>query len=72
MLELEVLRIEKHWGREPGWFYSLPKRQQIALMAEWRILHTPSKELRSKASGDKGALIRQKSAEYQNRDRFNG
>jgi hypothetical protein len=41
-------------------------------MAEWRLLHTPEKDLKSRAKAGKGALIRQKIAEYQNRDRFNG
>jgi hypothetical protein len=71
-MELEILRIERQWGREPGWFYSLPKGKQVALMAEWRLLHTPQKDLKSKAKADKGALIRKKIAEYQNRDRING
>lgn len=64
-----VLRIEKEWGRDPGWFYSLSKKHQVDLLGLARLDSIPLKERRGKAKADKAALIRQKIQEYGNRDK---
>ena len=65
-----VLKLERQWGREPGWFYTLSRREQIDLMAMARHESTPANERRSKAKADKAALIRQKIKEYGERDQI--
>ena len=32
-----ILEIERVWHRAPGWFYTLHRTQQIALIADYRI-----------------------------------
>jgi len=32
-----ILAIEREWGREPGWFWSLARDVQIELLADWRL-----------------------------------
>ena len=63
------MKIARHWGRDPSWFYELPKKDQIKLMAAWRVENMSAKDIKKKVSGGKEALIRRKIQEYANRDR---
>ena len=65
-LDLGILKIERAWGKEPGWFASLDRDRQIQLLALQRVENTPEKELIKKP--DKRALIRQRIKEYQRQD----
>ena len=41
------LRIDRLWGREPGWFLTLERPMQVQLLAEHRLL-TETPEQRKK------------------------
>ena len=56
------LRIDRLWGREPGWFLSLEQSIQVQLLAEYRLLsETPEQR--------KKAIQRGKRAEFDRRMR---
>lgn len=60
------LRIDRLWGREPGWFLSLERSVQVQLLAEHRLL-TETAEQR------KDAIKKGKRAEFDRRmRRING
>lgn len=69
MLDYLALKIAQAWNREPNWFYTLPRAEQIKVMAAYRIDMMPPEQRRKKSKGDKKALIKQKIQEYANRDR---
>jgi hypothetical protein len=69
-LERDVLQIERYWNQAPGWFYNLPREQQIGLMADWRLAHSNPTTAKKADKDKKQALIRQKVQEYANRDRI--
>lgn len=62
------MQLEREWGREPGWFYTLDRQVQIDLLGMLRVERTPEKQRRQNEQSNKAALIRQKIQEYQNRD----
>jgi hypothetical protein len=33
-----AMRISKEWGRDPGWFETLPREKQINVLAYERVL----------------------------------
>ncbi len=42
------LRIDRLWGREPGWFLTLDRSVQVQLLAEHRLLtETPEQAKRA-------------------------
>ena len=38
-----ILRIERDWGKHPGWFATLPKHSQVRLFADYRLEHEDPK-----------------------------
>jgi hypothetical protein len=39
-----IFEIERRWNRDPGWLYTLPRPQQIALIADYRLsIETPKR-----------------------------
>ena len=39
-----ILRIERDWGKYPGWFATLEKPAQVRLFADYRLEHEDPKE----------------------------
>ena len=70
--DLLILKIERHWGREPGWFRSLDRDPQTSLIAAYNVENMEPKQIKKLQGVDKRKLIQQRIAEYANRDRING
>lgn len=62
-----ILKIERSWGRDPGWFSTLEREQQIQLLALYRVENTPREKLEDKP--DKRAIMMQRINEYKKQDR---
>lgn len=71
-VDLLILKIERYWGKTPGWFKGLDAETQSDLIAAYNVEHMSSKDLKKLQGVDKATLIRQRIQEYQNRDRING
>ena len=56
-----ILEIERRWNREPGWFYTLPRPTQIALIADYRIsIETPKRAQERQHQAKRARLDRMK------------
>jgi hypothetical protein len=64
------MKIARQWGREPNWFFTLSKPEQVRLMALWRIENTPEKERKKRSKAEKEALLKRKIREYSQRDQI--
>lgn len=49
------LRIDRLWGREPGWFLSLERPVQVQLLAEHRLLNETPEQAKKNAQRAKRA-----------------
>jgi len=52
-----ILRVEREWNREPGWFYGLPRSTQIALLADFRINNEPPTRAKKQTTKAKRARL---------------
>lgn len=52
-----ILQIERSWNRDPGWFSTLPKHTQIALMAEFRMRNESQKRTEKRSRAAKRARL---------------
>ena len=53
------LRIDRLWGREPGWFLTLERPTQVQLLAEHRLLmETPEQAKKNAARAKRAELDR--------------
>ena len=49
------LRIDRLWGREPGWFLTLDRSVQVQLLAEHRLLTETPEQAKKQAQQAKRA-----------------
>lgn len=70
--DLLVLKIEKWWGRDPGWFQTLDQSTQTEIVAFYNVEHKSPKQLKKLKGVDKRKLIQQRIQKYANRDQVNG
>jgi len=49
------LRIDRLWGREPGWFLTLERSMQVQLLAEHRLLTETPEQRKNHAAKAKRA-----------------
>ncbi len=49
------LRIDRLWGKEPGWFLTLDRSVQVQLLAEHRLLTETPEQAKKKAKQAKRA-----------------
>lgn len=49
------LRIDRLWGREPGWFLTLERSTQVQLLAEHRLLTETPEQAKKNAQRAKRA-----------------
>ena len=71
-LDLLILKIERYWGKTPGWFKGLDAETQSDLIAAYNVEHMNAKQRKKLEGADKATIIRQRIQEYQNRDQVNG
>lgn len=50
-----IIAIEKSWGKEPGWYGTLPMAEQVRQLALWNVEQTPPEDV-----ADKRAEARQR------------
>tara|TARA_Y100000401_G_C8293611_1_gene210113 strand:+ start:768 stop:971 length:204 start_codon:yes stop_codon:yes gene_type:complete len=56
-----ILAIERTWHRDPGWFYTLPRPKQIALIADHRLaIETPTRTKKQATKAKRARLDRMK------------
>tara|TARA_R100000995_G_scaffold83413_2_gene59250 strand:- start:399 stop:635 length:237 start_codon:yes stop_codon:yes gene_type:complete len=72
MIDLLILKIERYWGKTPGWFKGLDAETQSDLIAAYNVEHMSTKNLKKLQGANKATLLRQRIQEYQNRDQING
>ena len=72
MIDLLILKIERYWGKTPGWFKTLDAETQSDLIAAYNVEHMSTKNLKKLQGANKATLLRQRIQEYQNRDQING
>ena len=63
-LDLLILKIERHWGKYPGWFRSLSSETQSDLIAAYNVEHMNAKQRKKLEGADKATIIRQRIQEY--------
>ena len=51
------LRIDRLWGREPGWFLTLERSVQVQLLAEHRLLMETPEQAKKNAQRAKRAEL---------------
>lgn len=52
-----IIAIEKSWGKEPGWYTSLPLHEQARQLALWNVENTPAEEVVDKRSEARQRLL---------------
>ena len=72
MIDLLILKIERYWGKTPGWFKTLDAETQSDLIAAYNVEHMSTKNLKKLQGANKATLLRQRIQEYQNRDQIKG
>ncbi len=54
------LRIDRLWGREPGWFLTLERSVQVQLLAEHRLLNETPEQAKKNAQRAKRAELKRR------------
>ena len=49
-MNYSIKEIERSWGREPGWFSTLPRQERADLLAWQRVHHQPEKKPKKRAA----------------------
>lgn len=52
-----ILRIERAWGQEPDWFYSLDATTQTKLLAEYRLSNSSPEQIKTRQEAIKRAKM---------------
>lgn len=52
-MDLLALRVARHWGQAPQWFYTLDKQTRIAVIAEYRIHNETPEQINKRISDGK-------------------
>ena len=61
---MTTLRIDRLWGREPGWFLSLDRSTQVVLLAEHRLLTETPEQSRKASAAAKRAEVKRRMERY--------
>ena len=51
------LRLSRHWHKEPSWFDGLDRETQIAVIADWNLLHADPKKLKQRKAAMTSATL---------------
>lgn len=52
-MDLLALRVARHWGQQPNWFYTLDKPTRIAVIAEYRLHNETPEQINKRISDGK-------------------
>jgi hypothetical protein len=52
-LDLLALRVARHWGQTPQWFYTLDAQTRVALIAEYRLHNETPEQINKRISDNK-------------------
>ncbi len=52
-----MIEIERAWGKEPGWFDTLPRPRQVQLLGWYRIHRNPTGNPRTSGQRDTPRVV---------------
>ena len=62
------LRIDRHWGKDPGWFMKLSRKTQTQVWAEFMLAHESQEQSNEKGKKAKRRELDRRLNAYQARD----
>lgn len=60
-----ALRVARYWNQAPDWFYTLDQVTQVKVLAEYRISHESSEDIKNRQEAIKRAKLQDMISRHQ-------